>query len=259
MGKERKAPTQTQAQEALQDLRKILHPPRKKGTGHVDPELNIFVRTRLEGMQTMLNFYVNKQSRTYNSWTASLCQAAVSLSRGLHCAWQLHKLTRQYIKDCTMLPLNPYGDWNETMLVNEDLTNEINIYLLSIGNEISGEKLRDFVNSDDVRSWHGIDRKISMRTAQRYLKVLGYRYGAPKKDQYVDGHECEDVVFYQEQVFLPQWQNICRLCFSDDMRRFDAHRLVLSSDRTPQSVIRARCQICFFYFSVIFYSFIIRL
>jgi hypothetical protein len=105
----------------------------------------------------MLNFYINKQSRMYGSCVASSLQAAVSLSRGLHCARLLQKLTRQYIKDHTMLPLNPYGDWNKTMLVNEDLTNEISIYLLSIGNEISGEKLCDFINSDDIMSWHGID------------------------------------------------------------------------------------------------------
>ena len=108
----------------------------------------------------MLNFYVNNHSHTYNSWAASSCQAVVSLSRGLHCARQLRKLTRQYIKDRTMLPLNPYRDWNKTMLVNEDLTNKINIYLLSIGNEISGEKLRDFINSDNVRSHMALMKKF---------------------------------------------------------------------------------------------------
>jgi hypothetical protein len=205
LGKEHKAPTEMQAEAALHNIRKILYLPRKKGPGHVDPQLNIFVCTQLEGMQTMLNFYVNKQSRTYGSWAASSLQAAATLSRGLHCAQLLWKLTRQYLKDHTMLPLNPYGDWNETMLVNEDLTNEISIYLLSISNEISGKKLCDFINSDDIMSWHGIDRKITIQTAQHYLKALGYQYGAPKKGQYADGHEHKDVVFYQDQVFLPQW------------------------------------------------------
>jgi hypothetical protein len=91
--------------------------------------------------------------------------------------WQLGCIvvpTWQYIKDCTMLPLNPYGDWNQMMLINEDLTNEISIYLLSIGNEISGEKLCDFINSDNVRSQHGIDCKITIWMAQCYLKALGY-------------------------------------------------------------------------------------
>jgi hypothetical protein len=173
-GKENKDPTQIQAEAALQDLQNLLHPPRKIGPGHLDPEINIFFlnRTRLEGMNMMLNFHVNKQSHTYDHWTTSSCQAAVSLSRGLNCARQLHKLTKQYIKDRAVLPLNPYGSWNEMMLVNEDLTNEIKIYLLSIGNDISGEKLRDFINTDDIQSQHVIDHKITIRTAQRYLNAL---------------------------------------------------------------------------------------
>lgn len=44
-GKLREAPTVTQAFAALKDLKNVLNPPRKKGPGHVDPELNIFVRT----------------------------------------------------------------------------------------------------------------------------------------------------------------------------------------------------------------------
>src|SRR5882762_6708399 len=106
-------------------------------------------------MQTMLNLYVTKQSCTYDSWAASSCQAAVSLSRGSYCAWQLQKLTRQYIKDRTTLPLNPYGDWNETMLINEDLTNEISIYLLSISNEISSESF--VISSIQMMLCHGME------------------------------------------------------------------------------------------------------
>ena len=37
-----------------------------------------------------------------------------------------------------------------------------------------------------------------------------------KKGQYVDGHEHKDVVFYQNQVFLPQWKSIKYLIFNWD-------------------------------------------
>ena len=30
----------------------------------------------------------------------------------------------------------------------------------------------------------------------------------PKKGQYTDGHKCKDVVYYQEQQFLPEWRKI---------------------------------------------------
>jgi transposase len=208
-GKLREPPTALLAKPALNDLRDLLHPKRKKGHGHIDPELNYFVRIRLEGMQSMLNFYTNPQSTTYEKWGASSYQAAISLGRGRLCARQLCILVRHFVKDHKVLPINPYGQWNESLLVDEDLSNEINIYLQSIGPEISGQKLMDFINNDTaLRSQHGIEKKICIKTAQRYLNALGYRYRTPLKGQYADGHEREDVVYYRDQVFLPQWRRI---------------------------------------------------
>ena len=207
-GKEREAPFQPIAECALKDLKALLCPSRKKGRGYIDPDINRFIRTRMEGMQTMLNFYINKDSKTYDAWNASAFQAAISLGHGRHCARQLRILNRQFIKDRTLLPINPYGSWNESMLVDEDLTNDISLYLLEIGKEISAKKLMEFLAREDIRSKHGIEKPISEQTARRYLNNLGYRWSTPKKGQYADGHEREDVVYYQDQVFLPQWHQI---------------------------------------------------
>ena len=46
-----------------------------------------------------------------------------------------------------------------------------------------------------------VGKRISDRTAERWMKALGYKYGAWKKGVYVDGHEREDVVIYRK-VFL---------------------------------------------------------
>jgi len=91
------------------------------------------------------------------------------------------------------------------MLVDKDLCNDINLYLQEIGKQMSAKKLMDFLAHKDIHSKHGIKKPISKRTAQRYLNTLGYRWSTPKKGQYVNGHEQEDVVYYREQVFLPQW------------------------------------------------------
>ncbi|CAG8798110.1 4409_t:CDS:2, partial [Dentiscutata erythropus] len=40
-------------------------------------------------------------------------------------------------------------------------------------------------------------------TALEWLKKLGWSYKEWKKDVYVDGHKREDVVRYQQEVFLP--------------------------------------------------------
>lgn len=75
-GKAREAPTQKAAIEALQDLKKIIRPPRNKGHGYKDPGFDPFVHSRLTGMQALLNFYTDKMSATYNAWGASSCQAS---------------------------------------------------------------------------------------------------------------------------------------------------------------------------------------
>ena len=207
-GKEREAPTQLGAFKALDDLDECLNPSRTTGGGYIDPHFDSFKRTRMEGMFAMLNLFTNRMSKTYDCWSASSLEAAITLRRGKYCARQLRILTKQYIKDRTMLPINPYGSWNESMLVDEDLSLDINVYLLEIGKDISAKKLAEFLAQNDVKAKHCITRTISERTARRYLNRLGYRFTAPKKGQYADGHEREDVVHYREHVFLPQWTAI---------------------------------------------------
>ena len=78
-GKLREPLTVLLAKPALKDLMGLLHPTRKKGPGYTNPEIDYFVRTRMEGMQSMLHFYTNPWSTTYEKWRASSYQAAISL------------------------------------------------------------------------------------------------------------------------------------------------------------------------------------
>jgi hypothetical protein len=207
-GKLREAPSQQKAIDALKDLREKLKPARATGRGYKDPGIDPFVRIRMDGMQTMLNFYTNPKSTTYDKWGASACQAAISMGRGRYCSRQLAKLSKQFIMDRAVLPVNPYGDWNESMLVDEDLVSDINLYLQELGKDITAQKVVEFLAHPDVKEKHGINRSITEHTARRYLNTLGYRWSAPKKGQYVDGHEHADVVWYREHKFLPAWREI---------------------------------------------------
>ena len=60
------------------------------------------------------------------------------------------------------------------MLVDEDLVNDINLYLQEIGNEISASKVMEYLACNEVKEHHGITKPISERTAQHYLIALGY-------------------------------------------------------------------------------------
>jgi hypothetical protein len=162
----------------------------------------------MEGMQSLLNLYTNMNLKTYDQWGSSTMQAAILVGRGKHCMGVLCQLTCQFINDRTVLLVNPYGDWNTSMLVDEDLTSDINLHLQELGKEISAQKLVHFLARDEVKQKYGISWPISERTAQHYLKALGYWFMAPKKGQYSDGHERKDVVWYRDTVFLPRWREI---------------------------------------------------
>ena len=198
--------TQPDALRALEDLKMILQPRRDTGGGYKDPEFDLWSRARLEGMYSMLNMFTNQQSTTYNKWGASACQTAIGMGRGQHCARRLCELSRAYLADRKILPINPYGDWNESLLVNENLVNEISLFLLSLGTNITASKLANFLHQPEIKEKYGIERDISQKSATRYLHALGYRYQLAPKGQYVDGHEREDVITYRRQVFLPNWK-----------------------------------------------------
>lgn len=208
-GHVRMAPTQASARKAIKALKKVLHPNQgPPGRGYKDPHIDLWRRARLEGMMSMLNMFTNVQSLTYDQWGASANQVAIGMGRGEYCAHRLCELNRAFIDNKEVLPINPYGDWNESLLVDKNIVNEINIYLLSLGNEITAKKLMEFLHRRDFKERYGIERDISHKTACRYLHALGYRFQYTPKGQYVDGHEREDVVTYRNTVFLPKWRKI---------------------------------------------------
>ncbi|PPQ68183.1 hypothetical protein CVT24_005070, partial [Panaeolus cyanescens] len=125
-----------------------------------------------------------------------------------YCARRLRHLCRQFIEDRNILPINPFGEWSQSLLMEEDLTNDINLFLLEQGKDITAKKLMDYLNSQDVQTKHDIDKKISERTARRYLNALGFRWSEPKKGQYADGHERDDVRKYRDNIFIPRYEEL---------------------------------------------------
>jgi len=72
-----------QARATLKDLKNILDPPQKTGAGHKNPGLDLFVQKKVEGMVSMLNFYMIPHSQTYGKWGASALQATISMGERL--------------------------------------------------------------------------------------------------------------------------------------------------------------------------------
>ncbi|KAJ7233607.1 hypothetical protein B0H12DRAFT_1028362, partial [Mycena haematopus] len=202
----REAPTVCLATAAAKNLAVLLRGAKRgeNSAGYKDPNIDPFVRKRMEGMRVFLNFYTDTRSKTYWHWGASALQAAVALGRGRYCVRGLCQLARQFVHDRSLLPVNPFGDWNESLLVNEGLCTDIKLHLQEIGNHITAEKVVEFLALPEIMEKHGITRTISIRTARRYLRALGYQYTEIKKGQYTDGHEREDVVHERDNVYIPK-------------------------------------------------------
>lgn len=208
-GFRRQAPAMADALAALKDMRaKLRGESRGKSGGYKALSIDAFTRHRMDGMCSLLSLYTDEWSLTYNKWGASSLQAAVTFQRGRFCSRRLRELCRAYIEDRLMLPFNPYGDWNESMLTDEDLVNDICLHLQELGKDITAGKLATYLARPDVMEKHGITRPISERTAIRWLQTLGYRFGYAKRGQYADGHERADVVWYWQNKFLPWWMEL---------------------------------------------------
>jgi hypothetical protein len=56
----------------------------------------------------------------------------------------------------------------------------------------------------EYASFGSVPYSISISTVHCWLHREGFRYMQHKKALYYDGHDCLDVVDYQQNVFLPQ-------------------------------------------------------
>ncbi|KAF9063745.1 hypothetical protein BDP27DRAFT_1202371, partial [Rhodocollybia butyracea] len=96
------------------------------------------------------------------------------------------------------------------MLDDEDFSSELKVFLLEKAKKgyIFARDVVEFVATPETQAKvakNGKPVEISLRTAQRWLKKLDWRYGMKQKGMYIDGHERQDVVAYRKE-FLKRWK-----------------------------------------------------
>jgi hypothetical protein len=79
----------------------------------------------MEGIRSHLAQYSNPNSVTYGNWGLSARQAAIGAGRDVYCARRFASLSWEYIASRKVFPINPYGEWNQTMLADKDLANDV--------------------------------------------------------------------------------------------------------------------------------------
>jgi hypothetical protein len=153
----------------------------------------------------MLNLYTREGSEMQGKWIKSLEMAAQCLGKTLGHAWTLHSCARLFVvKD--IMPKNTYGTWSKSKLEKDsELGQAIQLHLQSIGKYVHAQHIVDYLKKEEVQEKYGLTSSILLMTARQWMHNLDYRWVKNHWGQYVDGHECKDVVDYCQNTFLPSW------------------------------------------------------
>jgi hypothetical protein len=200
------APDRGEAAAALADLRLVIAPLRNSGIGHKDLKLDLLLRSRLENMRMFLWMYTDPNN--LRRWQDASLRTAKAHEKGGWLAGRLREWARAYILDRNDLPLNVYGTWNSSVLEDEDFKTELLLHLQSIRKYVRAMDIVDYVKKPDVLAQLKLKKPISLATAQRWMKHVGYQWSKTPSGQFVDGHERCDVVEYKQLVFLPVWSEL---------------------------------------------------
>jgi hypothetical protein len=137
------------------------------------------------------------------SWNDTSSDVTQTLERGPYFARKLREWTRAYIEDRS-IPENQYGTWAESLVDNENLRQELNMYLQSIGKYVTAIHLVQYMVHDDMKThwklkWDGISHAMAVW----WMGKFSYRWTFQPSGQFVNSHEREDIVNYQQNIFLP--------------------------------------------------------
>lgn len=146
------APTQPEAQKALQDIRNLLHPFRVNGIGHKDPKLSLWVRDHLQAMKIILGHYTTPTAADYDHWEAASYRTATGLGKGTGFAKRLRKRTREYILDRDCIPTSTFGEWCTSLLDDEEFKAELQLHLMTIGKYVQAMDIVRYMNQDDFKA-----------------------------------------------------------------------------------------------------------
>ncbi|KAJ7200600.1 hypothetical protein GGX14DRAFT_400597 [Mycena pura] len=190
--------------ETIKKIHTILRPPRGPHTrGFKHADLNMVLRGRLELMLSFLRLYAGSG---YAGWGRAADTIAKSAGKGFWMSRRIRQWVLAFMKDETDLPHAQYGKFNASILEDEDLSEEIHLHLQSLGEYISAQDVVDYMGSEDMKKRLNLKHGISLRTAERWMKRMEYRWTSAPKGMYKDGHERADVVDYRQNKFLPQWE-----------------------------------------------------
>lgn len=199
-------PTNSAVNNAIDQLQKILHPPQDSGKGYKIAKISLLLQGHLELMAGFLWLY---KASNYTGWKIHADAMAMSAGKGPWLSQKLHEWSIAFCNNPKNLPTVEYGKFNSSILDDEDIRHDIELYLQSLGKWICAMDIVHFVETPEFQMCLKVKKStITPKTAQRWMEQLNYRWGLEKKDMYEDGHEKEEVVDYQQKKFVSCWKEL---------------------------------------------------
>ena len=187
----------------------------KLGERCKENSLDVLLRGWITAMVGVLNLYLD--SGLGYSWINASLIVVKARGQGKTHTRNLQKWILDFIQS-DQLPLHHYGQPKWTVLDDEDISQSLQLQLLERAKcgYLKAADVVEIVTSTEMQTsltWVGVCKPmIAERTAWDWLKKLNWRYEEKKSGMYIDGHEQEDVVEYQN-VFVARWKEY-EACFN---------------------------------------------
>ena len=111
------------------------------------------------------------------------------MGRGQAQARCLHKWMQDFIAECTKLPSNHHGEWCQSLIDDEDFTQDLHLHLQAIRKYIRSQDIFDYIAHPEILAKMKWTKTISLKMAQHWLKKMGYQWMITPTGMYHDGHE----------------------------------------------------------------------
>ena len=140
-----------------------------------------------------------------SQWMATSLGIANVAMKGKYFAWRLWLWLKAYILDHGDLPVDQQGNGRTSVIKNEDLASELHLHLQTIGKYVKAGDIVQYLSDKGVQRKFGMKKVISLATMKCWMHELGYWWQHNHCGQYVNGHECSDVISYCQNKFIPAW------------------------------------------------------
>ncbi|KAJ7797362.1 hypothetical protein B0H13DRAFT_1934185 [Mycena leptocephala] len=162
-------PSNNSVDAAILNLQNILHP--RRGTGR-DIEKRTWMRddctSRVHGPLPSFVQGIRILGWTLHSETVSTASGKSGSKTWL--GRKIREWTISFCEDKKNLPSHKYGRFNSSILSDEDIAGDIFLHLQSLGKFVSAKDIVRYVATPEFQARLRIKRKISLRTAQRWMK-----------------------------------------------------------------------------------------